>query len=185
MLKRFSITGLALLLLIGISAVALKPKAKPAQTQDSTVIVYNNMNDGRWVNVPIEITSLGGYNYRVTNVSGMGIKRFIIALYAGYIGIPRHGEGARRHSVLVRIMDKPTIAPGKSIDLNIEDQLKEFNTKWHEPVDMSLIEMWPYIIEFSDEYTPTKRWFGGKYLRATESGNWEEDPDLNPKQNSN
>ena len=184
MLKRFSITGLALLLLIGINAVALKPKAKPAQTQDSTVIIYNNTNDGRWVNVPIEITSLGGNNYRVTNVSGMVIKRFIIALYANSIGRPAHGEDARRHSVLVSITDRP-IAPGKSIDLNIEEQLKQFTPMAHHEVDTSLIEMWPYLIEFSDEYTPTKRWLGGKYIRATEDGNWEEDPDLNPKRNSN
>jgi len=157
---------------------AMPPTVK---IQDSTIVIYNNTSTNAWSNVPIEITSLGGNNYRVTNKSAMGIKRFIIALYAGTLGKPLHGEGAQRHFVPVRVMDNPIIAPGKSIDINIEEQLKLFTPKSHHEVDTSRIEMWPHIIEF-DGYSPTKRWINGKYYRATKD-NWEEDPDLNPKEN--
>src|SRR5262245_33655606 len=183
--RTYIFTALMLLAAAGLSVKAYRLSIlntpQEVKTQDAKIKIYNNTSTNAWVNVPIEITSLGANNYRVTNKSGMGIKRFIIALYAPYVGKPFHGEGAQRHYVPVRVPDKP-IAPGKSIDLNIEEQLKEFTPKSHEHVDMSRIEMWPYLIDFADEYMPAKRWMGGKYLRATGPGTWEEDPDLNPKE---
>src|SRR5262245_32174885 len=154
-----------------------------AKSQQATVKVFNNTINNAWVNVPIEITSLGDNNYRVTNKTSMGIKRFIIALYAAYVGKPAHGPGAQRHYVPVRFTDKP-IAPGKSIEINIEQQLREFDSSEHNhAADMKRIEMLPYAIDFADEYQPAKRWMGGKYLRSTGPNGWEEDPDLNPKEN--
>jgi len=152
------------------------------KTQEAIVKIFNNTIDGRWINVPIEITSLGGHNYRLTNKTHMGIRRFIIALYAPYIGKPFRGEGAVRRMVQVRIMDKPTIEPGKSIDINIEENLKEFGGSQHQPAaDMYRIEMILYVVDFADE-NHDKRWFGGKYLRLTINNEWDLDPDLNPKE---
>jgi hypothetical protein len=112
----------------------------------------------------------------------MGIKRFIIVLYAAFVGKPFHGEGAERHRVLVQVTDRP-IDPGKSIDINIEKQLGEFTGGEHgHEADMNRIEMLPYVVDFSDESAPGKRWMGGKYLRPTGPETWDEDPDLNPEQ---
>src|SRR5262249_2829494 len=98
------------------------------------------------------------------------------------LGEPRHGEGARRHFVPVKVTDKP-ISPGGSVDLNIEEQLGEFAHSSHRHLDTSQIEMWPYIVDFADEYSPAKRWLGGKYLPAPQSVSWKEAPNLNLQKN--
>jgi hypothetical protein len=190
MRKRFFVSGLVIVALVALCAFALRSKAIKSdapitvQTPQATVRVFNNTVDNKWINVPIEITNLGANNYRVTNKTSMGIRRLIIALYAASIGKPAHGPGAHRHFVPVRITDKP-IPTGKWIEVNIDQHLKEFASSEHDhAADMNRIEMLPYVIDFADEHS-NKRWMGGKYIRATASNGWEEDPDLNPKKNKN
>src|SRR5262245_32796994 len=73
---------LIMVMLIASTVLVVKAihRAMPptVKIQDSTIVIYNNTSTNAWSNVPIEITSLGGNNYRVTNKSAMGIKRFII-----------------------------------------------------------------------------------------------------------
>src|SRR5215468_4138303 len=123
-MKRF-IISLAIIAICGVGAYALKSKArdagaKPAaraggiKSQDPGITIYNNTSSGRWRNVPIEITSLGDYNYRITNVTGikeaqgvppMKITRFMLALYVAFQNKPLHGEGARVHQSSIIITD--------------------------------------------------------------------------------
>src|SRR4030095_9642062 len=127
---------------IVVMAKGIRRTAPPqtVQTPAATVKIFNNTASNAWVNVPIEITSLGGAGYRVTNKTSMVIRRFIIALYAAYVGKPFHGEDAARHFVQVRVTDKP-IPPGKWVEINIEENLKEFGGKEHNhAADMSRIE---------------------------------------------
>lgn len=181
MLKRISVVSLAVIVLGVIASFALRSKAKNAGVtiaQDAGMTICNNTSDNRWVNVPIEISSLGDHNYRVTNKSGMEIKRFILAIYAAHPGIPLHGNGSMRH--YVPVVSYKSVPVGGSVELNIEENLKEFS-KMPTAADMSRVEIWPEIVDFADQ-DPAKRWRGGTYLRSTGPGTWEEDPDLNPKE---
>src|SRR5215510_11358577 len=82
-----------------------KQEQEIVKTPEATVKIFNNTIKNAWVNVPIQITSLGAHNYRVTSKSHMPIKRLAIALNAAYIGKPFHGEGAQQHFVPVIITD--------------------------------------------------------------------------------